>query len=273
MTPASEDSRNLEGSSQLAHLRRAQIAAWVRQKGSARVQDLARRFEVSAVTVRSDLDALEAGGILIRDHGGAIAAEGVPTRSVTTLLGFDQRQALHSEPKRRIGQAAAALVQPGDTIVMDAGTTVVAMVPHLAGIASLTVVTNALNVALEVGAATDARVLLLGGTLSREAGCVLGPQTEQALAELVVSRCFLGTQAFDLENGLTDTTPEIAQAKRAMIRAARQVILLCDSSKWDQSGFIKVAPLTAAQILISDDALPAEARASIGRLGIEVRCV
>lgn len=269
--PSSENQRKADGQTQLAHLRRAQIAAWVRQKGSARVTELARRFEVSAVTIRSDLDALEADGHILRDHGGAVPRGDAAPQTLTSLLGFERRQALQTEAKRRIGERAAALVQPGDTILMDAGTTVVAMAPHLAGIANLTVVTNALNVALEVGAATEARVILVGGTLSREAGCVLGPLAEQAFGELVVNKLFLGTQAFDAENGLTDTTPEIAQAKRAMIRSARQVVLLSDASKWGQTGFIKVAPLQAVHTLISDEALPAAARSALRRLGIEVR--
>ena len=85
-----------------------------------------------------------------------------------------------------------------------------------------------------------------------------------------MQKLFLGTQAFDLDHGLTDSTVEIAQMKRAMIRAARQVILLTDSSKWGRTGFIKVAPLTEIDTIITDTKLPAEARTAIERLGIEL---
>jgi DeoR family transcriptional regulator of aga operon len=189
---------------------------------------------------------------------------------VTQLPGIAQRGAIQRDAKKRIGKLAASLVAPGDTIIMDAGTTVVEMAPHLAGIPGLTVVTNALNVALEVGAATDARVLFLGGNLSREASSTLGPLTEQTLGDLTVQKLFLGTQALDLESGLTDTTHEIAEVKRAMIRAAREVYLLCDAAKWDTTGFIKVAPLTAVQRVISDRSLPAAAQKAIQELGLKV---
>ena len=153
---------------------------------------------------------------------------------------------------------------------MDAGTTVVEMASHLAGIIPLTVVTNALNVALTIGAATEAQVIFLGGTLSREASSTVGPLAEQTLANLAVQKVFLGTQALDLESGLTDTTLEIAQVKRAMIKAAKQVFLLADSSKWDQTGFIKVAQLQEIDALISDENFPASARMAVERLGIRL---
>ncbi len=153
---------------------------------------------------------------------------------------------------------------------MDAGTTVVEMASHLAGIIPLTVVTNALNVALTIGAATEAQVIFLGGTLSREASSTVGPLAEQTLANLAVQKVFLGTQALDLESGLTDTTLEIAQVKRAMIKAAKQVFLLADSSKWDQTGFIKVAQLQEIDTLISDEKFPASARMAVERLGIRL---
>ena len=153
---------------------------------------------------------------------------------------------------------------------MDAGTTVVEMASHLAGIIPLTVVTNALNVALTIGAATEAQVIFLGGTLSREASSTVGPLAEQTLANLAVQKVFLGTQALDLESGLTDTTLEIAQVKRAMIKAAKQVFLLADSSKWDQTGFIKVAQLEEIDALISDEKFPASARMAVERLGIRL---
>ena len=134
----------------------------------------------------------------------------------------------------------------------------------------LTVVTNAPNVALTIGAATDAQVILLGGTLSREASSTVGPLAEQTLADLSVQKVFLGTQAMDLEDGLTDTTLEIAQVKRAMIAAAKEVYLLADSTKWDHTGFIKVAPLEGIDALITDEKFPESARTAIERLGIRL---
>ncbi len=245
--------------------RRAQIAELVRQRGFVRVDELADRFNVSEVTIRHDLAQLEQDGLLIRDRGGAVT-----TKQVTTLVGVEQRAELNRAEKCRIGRAAAELVCLGDTIIMDAGTTMVEMAKHLAAVSPLTVVTNAPNVAMELGAVTDARVILLGGRLHRESASTLGPFTEQSLNELVVDKVFLGTQAVDLKVGLTDTSIQIAQVKRAMLRAARQVILLTDSSKWGCTGFIKIAPLSAMQTIITDTKLPDAAQAAIERLGINL---
>ena len=248
--------------------RRRQILDLVKSEGSAHVTALARTFGVSTVTIRNDLAQLEKAGQLLRDRGGAITAPA--PRQVRHLPGLNERAALNLEAKQRIGKAAALLVQPGDTIIMDAGTTVVEMAPHLGATRPLTVVTNALNVALTIGTTTEAQVILLGGTLSREAASSIGPLTEQTLADLTVQKVFLGTQALDLDDGLTDTTLEIAQVKRAMIKAAKQVILLADSAKWNHTGFIKVAQLAEIDVLISDEKLPETARTSIERLGIRL---
>ena len=248
--------------------RRRQILDLVKSDGSAHVTALARTFGVSTVTIRNDLAKLEKAGELLRDRGGAIAPPA--PRQVKHLLGLKERASLNLEAKQRIGRAAAQLVQPGDTIIMDAGTTVVEMAPHLAAVRPLTVVTNALNVALTIGTATEAEVILLGGTLSREASSSVGPLTEQTLADLTVQKVFLGTQALNFEDGLTDTTLEIAQVKRAMITAGRQVILLADSAKWNHNGFIKVARLAEIDVLISDAKLPGAARTAIERLGIQL---
>jgi DeoR family transcriptional regulator of aga operon len=248
--------------------RRARIVATVQRLGSVRVNELAPRFGVSEVTIRNDLVVLENEGQLARDRGGAIAKES--GRYVTSLLRVDERSALNHEAKRRIAAAAAKRVGSGDTILLDAGTTAVEMAPHLAGCAPLTVVTNALNVIMAFNRMPDVRLMCLGGTFHSESGSTVGPLAEHALNEFTVQKLFLGAQALDLENGMTDSTTEIAQVKRAMLRAARQVILLADSSKWGRSGFIKVAPLSEVDTIITDEGLPPETRAAVERLGIEL---
>lgn len=248
--------------------RRARIVATVQRMGSVRVSELASRFGVSEVTIRNDLVVLEKEGGLARDRGGAIAKES--GRYVTSLLRVDERSGLNHDAKRRIAATAARRVGSGDTILLDAGTTVVEMVPHLTGCAPLTVVTNALNVIMALNRMPDVRLICLGGTFHAESGSTVGLLAEHALGEFTVQKLFLGAQALDLENGMTDSTTEIAQVKRAMLRVARQVILLADSSKWGRSGFIKVAPLSEVDTIITDEGLPAETRAAVERMGIEL---
>jgi DeoR/GlpR family transcriptional regulator of sugar metabolism len=217
------------------------------------------------VTVRHDLDLLAQQGLLVRDRGGAM-----PQAHASMFTAFEQRAGLNLEAKRRIGRAAVQLVIPGDTIIMDAGTTIMEMARNLGDVAPLTVVTNALNIATQVGSLPHAHVVLVGGSLSRETISTIGPHAERDLNDLIVQKVFLGTHAVDLEAGLTDLSIEVAQTKRAMIRAARQVILLADASKWGRVGFAKVVPLGAVHVIITDTALPAEAQAAIERLGIQL---
>ncbi|RBP39171.1 DeoR family transcriptional regulator [Roseimicrobium gellanilyticum] len=251
--------------------RRSQIVDLANERGSVRVVELAGRFRVSEVTIRTDLDHLEREGRIVRDRGGALPA--AHTRSVSTLPGMEQRSRLSVDAKRRIATAAAHRVKPGEAILLDAGTTVVEMVRHLTGTNGLTIVTNALNVAHTAAAATDARVIMLGGTVGRDSGSTLGPMAEDMMRHLVIDQLFLGAQAADLEHGLTDTNIEIAQIKRAMIQCSRRVTLLMDSSKWDAAGFIRVAPLTTVHTIITDQGLPEQARTAIENLGIEIETV
>lgn len=248
--------------------RRARIAAMVRQRGSVRVQELAELFQVSSVTIRTDLVQLEKEGALVRDRGGAVSIA-----QPSALVAFEQRAILHQEVKERIGRAAASLVAPGDTILLDAGTTVVEMVRYLPIGAQLTVVTNALNVAIELRARGETRVVLLGGTVNYETFGTLGPMAEQALDDLNVQKLFLAAETVDLTSGITDSTMEIAQVKRAMVRAARQVVLLADSSKWGRAGFIKVAPLSAVQTVVVDAGLPPSECATMERMGVNLMLV
>lgn len=249
--------------------RRMQIVELLRQQGTVRVQDLADLFEVSEVTIRNDLAQLEKEGLIIRDRGGALLNQQGHSR----LIAFDQRTGLCLEEKRRIGQAAAQFVESGDTIIMDAGTTVAEMTRHLTYARQLTVVTNALNVAAEVGGHPDARVLLLGGTVNYATFSTLGSMVEQGLSDLVVQTVFLAAQSVEPDVGVTDTSLEIAQVKRAMVRAARRVILLADASKWRRTGFVKVVPFNAIHMVVTDTSLPTEARSAMERQGIELLLV
>ena len=251
--------------------RRGAIVEELRQAGSVRVGPLAERFGVSAVTIRSDLAALEKENLLVRDHGGALPASS--GRTITSLLAVETRTRLQEDEKQRIARAAAATVRPGETIFLDAGTTAVQMVPFLKAVLPLTIVTNAVNVALTAASELSAEVILLGGVFNRESSSNIGAMAERALGDFLVDRLFLGTQAADIEHGLTDTTLGIAQIKRAMIRSAREVVLLADSTKWNTTGSIKVAPLSALHRIISDAGLPSRLQKKVTSLGIQLSLV
>ena len=259
------------GSPSLAAARREQIAALVGQKGAVHINELTELFGVSEVTARHDLDVLARQGLVVRERGGALA-------NVRTTLAkaFEQRNGVNLEAKRRIGEQAARLVRPGDTIILDAGTTVMEMTRHLHDVAPLTVITNALNVASQVGGLPGCHVILIGGSLSVETISTVGPLAEHHLSELVVSKLFLGAHTIDLEAGIVDTSIEVMRIKRAMIQAAREVILLADSSKWElrrADAFARVAPLTAVHKIITDEGIPDDVRLVVDRLRIQMTIV
>jgi DeoR family transcriptional regulator of aga operon len=248
--------------------RRDRIGALVQQQGVVRVAELSDLFDVSAVTIRNDLDAMDAEGRLQRNRGGAVAVA-----SPSLIIAFEQRASVNLDAKRRIGRAAADLVCPHDRIILDSGTTVIEMAKCLYDHGPVTVVTNALNVATQVGVGTEVDVVVVGGSLHRANICTYGPQAERALADVVVHKAFIGTYAFDAEVGLTDLSFQLASVKQAMTRAARQVILLTDSSKWGTMGFAKVLPLSGVHTIVSDTGLSGAARSAMERLGIEVLLV
>lgn len=248
--------------------RRRMITELVAARGSMRVTELGSILGVSEVTIRNDLELLAHEGLLVRDHGGAIA------RTHTALsVAFDQRARLNLEAKQRIGQAAAALVQPGDTIMLDSGSTLLEMAKRLPNLSPLTIITNGLNVAIQVGSLPDAHVVLAGGSLSLETIGTVGPLAERDLGDLLADKLFLGTDAFELETGLSDVSIEVARVKRTMISAAKQVILLADSGKFPTRAMARVAPLSAVHCIITDKGFPEEIAQQLAAQNIEVRRV
>jgi DeoR family transcriptional regulator of aga operon len=245
--------------------RRRRIGEILAREGTVRVNDLSLLFRVTEVTIRTDLDTMAREGLLIRDRGGAIAQT-----STSLSTAFEKRALQNLDQKRQIGRTAAKLVDEGETIILDAGSTIMEMARNLLPARHCTIVTTALNIAAQVGALPHAHVLIAGGSLSRETISTVGALAERDLENLIVDKLFLSTQAFDAEAGLTDVSLDIARVKAAMIRSARQVILLADSSKWGRSAFAKIAPLSEIDILISDDALPEKACKAIRRFGIEI---
>lgn len=245
--------------------RRRRIGEILARQGRVTVNELSKLFGVTSVTIRSDLDTMAAAGSLIRDRGGAIAHS-----STTLAVAFEKRAVQNHEQKRLIGRLASTLVNERETIIMDAGSTVMEMALSLPTEISCTVVTTALNVAARVGACPNVHVLIAGGSLSRETISTVGALAERDLGNLIVDKLFLSTMAFDAEHGLTDDLFDIARVKAAMIRSARRVILLADSSKWGNSAFAKIAPLGDIDLLITDSGLSLEARKEIQRFGVEI---
>ncbi|MDD5707232.1 MAG: DeoR/GlpR family DNA-binding transcription regulator [Kiritimatiellae bacterium] len=243
--------RSIPNGAMFTEERRMAILAWVKDRKKATVAELAARFSVSAATIRTDLRELELARQLTRTHGGAMDAD--KTRAE---LSFDQRQVQHREAKRAIAEEAAAMIDDGDTIVLDNGSTTYELAARLAGRFNLTVVTNDLNIARLLEDTSDATVLFVGGLVRRGSHCTLNIRVPTALAHLNVDKAFMATTGFSPEKGATIPDVVHAEDKRQMISMARRVILLCDSSKMGKVYFARFAETAQIHTLITDRIAP-----------------
>ena len=254
-----------------ARERQDRIARIVEEHGRARVNDLAHRFGVSAVTIRKDLVALEADGRVVRTHGGAI----VPDRNAPELA-FDIRERLRQDEKAAIGAAAVELIHDGESIVMDASTTALAVARRLkaqGGWSGLTVLTNGLRLASELAGSPGIVVLMLGGRVRWEALSVVGQLGDGLFSRINVQKAIIGAAGFTLESGLSDATDEEAQIKRSMVAAAREVIAIVDHTKWERAAFATFCHTDQITSVLTDAQAPAAMVAALVKAGIDVRLV
>lgn len=241
----------------LAPQRQARILQELESSGGVRVSDLVRALGVSDMTIRRDLEALARRGLLDKVHGGAT----LPARPVADEPGFDVKSARQLAEKEAIGAAAAARVEPGATVAISAGTTTWAMARHLAHVPGLTVVTNSVPVA-EVLSQTESahRTVILTGGLRTPSNALVGPVAIQALRSLHVDVVFSGVHGMDLRAGLTTPNLLEAETNQALIASGRRLVVLADHTKWGVVGLARFARLEEVDVLVSDSALPEQAR-------------
>ncbi len=250
----------------LVEERRRKILEALEQSERVTVQELVRRFAVSAVTIRKDLDALTEAGAMVRSHGGALRPLG------PTDIAIGVKEILHHDEKLRVGTAAAALVQNDETIILDSGTTTLEVARQIAArkFRSLTVITNGLNIAVELARLQNVRLIMLGGMVRHVSHSVVGPHAEQMVRGLNADRLFLGVDGLDLEIGLM--TPDVleAQLNGMLIRVAREVNVVTDSSKFSRRSLSVIARLDAVHRIITDDRIDPAFLAALRARSIEV---
>ncbi len=245
--------------------RQIQILQLVERHQRISVADICTTFNVSTATARRDLDALASDGKLQRVHGGAISM--TKTQTEPPIL---QRQGEQADEKLRIGQAAAALVQDGETVFLGSGTTVLEVARALRGRKHLTVLTNSLPVINTLAGMEDITVICLGGMLRDSELSFIGHITEQALAEVHADKVFIGTRAISLEFGLTNEYLPETLTDRAILKAGREIIVLADYTKFGHTATVLLAPLERIQTLVTDDRTPSEFTESIKQRGIRL---
>lgn len=249
----------------LSEPRRRRILDWLQEEGSARVRDLAAAFQVSEATIRQDLERLEAEGVITREHGGAFL-NSIPAQVGTMTLHHQENM----EKKRRIGALAAAQVGDGETLILDAGSTTTEVATRLVTRRDLTIITNALNIAVILGAVPGFAVHMPGGQFKAPTLSLSGDKSVEYFRNIFAGKLFLATAGVALDAGLTYPSFADLQLKEAMIKAAAHVFLVADSSKIGKSAFTRLGALEVIQTFITDDGISdADAQAFEAR-GIRV---
>jgi len=235
------------------------------RRGAVSVAALAQRLGVSEATIRRDLDELARLGKVHRTHGGALSAD--PREELPLNL----KATSYAAEKRRIGLAAAALIQPGQVVGCSGGTTVAHVATALRG-KRVVVVTNALNIALELATSEEAEVIVTGGTLRGRSLELVGHVAERTFRELYVDVAVIGVDGISLEQGLTTYHLSEAQTNRVLMEQARQVWVVADHSKVEKVTPAYIGPLSRVSRFITDTDAPAPFLDELRRRGIDVVC-
>jgi DeoR family transcriptional regulator, glycerol-3-phosphate regulon repressor len=247
----------------LSH-RQTEILAIARASGRVVVEDLARRFEVSAQTIRKDLNDLCEQRALTRIHGGAIIASGVEN------LAYEARRFVAADEKKAIGAAAAAKIPNGCSLFINIGTTTEEVASALTSHEDLLVITNNLNVAMLLYRHPRIEVVVAGGTVRRADGAVVGSTATQLIGQFKVDYAIIGASAIDEEGALLDFDYREVQVAQAIIANARSVMLVADSTKLRRSAPVRIAHISQIQTFVTDAALPAGLASICHSRGIEV---
>ena len=245
--------------------RQQQILQLLERQQRISVTEISATFDVSEATARRDLENLANQARLQRVHGGAIVLTQAPPEQ--PIL---QRQNEQTDEKVRIGQAAAALVQPGETVFLGSGTTVLEAARALRGRRDLTVITNSLPVVNALAGAEDITIICLGGMLRESEFSFIGHITEQSLAEVRADKALIGTRAISLEHGLTNEYLPETMTDRAILKSGKEIIVLADHTKFGRAATVRLAPLESIHSIVTDQQTPRDFLEAVQARGLHV---
>lgn len=237
----------------------------LQNEGHVSVSDLSSRLDVSEVTVRKDLRFLEGRKFLIRVHGGAMLID-----HVVSDLPVEAKAVQHAEEKQRIGVAAAGIVEDGDRIILDSGSTTLAIARNLRNKKNVVATTSSIHVANELIHNPGIELLIPGGVVRPNSASIVGPYAEQMFRDHSFRKLFLAGDGFDLRFGVTTTSDLEAHLNRVMIQSAQQTIVVTDSSKFGRRGLSRICGLEGIHSVITDDKVPEQIVKGLEELGISV---
>lgn len=245
--------------------RRRDILRLVEATGSASVTHLSKVLGASISTVRRDLDELAVSGDVVRVRGGAVRGRSDPERVRS------ERELSLADEKSRIGAAAGRLVAPSSTIFVSGGTTTERLIPHLRGIESLTVVTNAVNIAYLLAELPPAiEVVVLGGYLRHSEHTLLGGMAEQAVSLFHFDQAFYGCYGIDPETGISGASLQESSMDRRVIAVADELVVVADATKFTQRGPVRLATAEQISTLVTEAVAPADALTRLEEQGVTV---
>jgi DeoR/GlpR family transcriptional regulator of sugar metabolism len=241
------------------------IANVVRENKFATVEDLSRLFKVSASTIRRDLIILQENDVIEKFHGGAIAHHrlGIP---------YSKREKIDLEEKRKIGAKAASLVEENSTIILDAGTTVMQVARSLESLSkkNITIITTTVNIAELFLGKVGFKVILSGGVLSIEYNSLVGVLAIEAFGKLSANKAFLGCEAVSAELDVMYSDLEIIEVKKAVMRSAKQKVLVVNSSKFGKVSLSTIGKIDIFDVVITDNKIPEEYLGKLEKLGVNL---
>jgi DeoR/GlpR family transcriptional regulator of sugar metabolism len=245
--------------------RKKEIVRLLEDGGTVRVGDLSKRFGVTDETIRRDLERLEAEGVILRTHGGAVLN---PKDN-----GFEppvlQRESIHLEQKKAIGKYAASLVREGEIIALDASTTGLQLAKHLPN-RPLTILTYSFAIANELLKKKEISVILIGGNLDSDSMAITGKSAENMVEGYHVDKFFFSCQGFDYQRGVSEPYESHARVKEKILEISDDLILIADSSKFQRKSLIRLLGLEDVDLLITDDGMPELERRELENKGIKL---
>jgi DeoR family glucitol operon repressor len=244
--------------------RQAAIIEHLQKQGKCSVEDLAQYFQTTGTTIRKDLVLLETAGTVIRTYGGVVLSKDEPDPPI------DHKALINTQQKQQIADAAVKYIHDGDSIILDAGSTVLQMVPLLQRFNNITVMTNSLHIVNALSELDNEQTILMpGGTFRKKSASFHGQLAENAFEQFSFDRLFMGTDGIDLNAGVT-TYNEVYTVSKAMCNAAREVILMADSSKFGRKSPNIVCGLESVNTIITDSGISHEFLTALREKGVKV---
>lgn len=248
-------------------VRRQKMLQRINQAGQATVVELSREFGVSEVTIRTDLQLLAEESLVIRTHGGAVAASRLPE------LSLNLRRQQQIAEKARIGAAAATLIQNGEAVFLDTSSTALAIAYNLKQHRDVTVITNSLAVSQALVDVPGIAIVMPGGSLQRETLSLVGADGLELLQRYNIQQGFFGAHGLSYPEGLTDVSAAEAEVKQRIVAMCREVIAILDATKWGRVGVASFARMEAIDTIITDAPPPLDLAERMKAFGIQILLV